>query len=520
MLEQKEKMQVSPSSESKGAASSPAVPVAVVRHPPARSFLQRQHWMVVSLYVLTDALLVNLAFLLAYWVRYELALGGTINESSQVAVSVYFPLMVATSVAVLLAFTWKGLYRLPRGSSWLDAMSVIVSGSLTAIAVVIILALAFVQANLYSRLIYLYTWLAIILLFGIARGLVMLLRRYLWQRGVDVLQVLVVGAGQAGQRIMKDVVERPEHGYKLVGYVEDNPDEKSWTIPIERRHAADITYLGNLDAIARAVDSNNVEEVIIALPAEQHSKIVEVIEHCRRSGVAFKLVPDLFEMSFNQVQINGINGVPLVGVKGVSLRGGNLLLKRGLDIAFTLLVLIPGVPLMLLTALAVKLTSPGPVILGQERVGKDGQVFKFYKFRSMYRDAEQRRAALLALSDREGIAFKMKNDPRTTPVGRITRKLSLDELPQLFNILKGDMSWVGPRPAIVPEVEKYDDWARQRLNITPGLTGLWQVSGRSDLSFEEMVKLDLYYAENWSLGLDLKILLRTIPAVISGRGAY
>ncbi len=472
------------------------------------------------MYVLTDALLVNLAFLLAYYVRYGLKLGGTVADTSQVPVSVYYPLMAATSAAVLLAFTWKGLYRLPRGSSWLDAMSLIVSGSLTALAVVIILALAFVQANLYSRLIYLYTWLAIILLFGLERWLVLLLRRYLWQRGIDVRQVLVVGAGRSGQRIMKDVVERPEHGYKLVGYVEDNPADKFWTVPIDRRRAADIVYLGNLEALARAVDSNEVEEVIIALPAEQHSKIVEVIEHCRRSGVAFKLVPDLFEMSFNQVQINGINGVPLVGVKEVSLRGFNLLLKRGMDIVLTVLMLIPGLPIMLLTALLIKLTSRGPIIFAQERVGKDGRTFQFYKFRSMYVDAEQRLAELLAYSDREGHHFKMVADPRRTPIGAIIRKLSIDELPQLFNILKGEMSWVGPRPAIIPEVEKYDDWARQRLNITPGLTGLWQVSGRSNLSFEEMVKLDLYYAENWSLGLDLKILLRTIPAVISGRGAY
>jgi exopolysaccharide biosynthesis polyprenyl glycosylphosphotransferase len=486
----------------------------------ARSFLQRRHWLVVTMYVLTDALLVNLAFLLAYWVRYGLKLGGTVTEASQLPISVYYPLMAATTAAVLLAFTWKGLYRLPRGSSWLDAMSIIVSGSLTALAVVIILALAFVQANLYSRLIYLYTWLAIMLLFGLARWLVLLLRRYLWQRGIDVRQVLVVGAGRAGQHIMKDVVERPEHGYKLVGYVEDNPADKFWTTPIDRRCATDIVYLGNLDAIARAVDSNQVEEVIIALPAEQHSKIVEVIEHCRRNGLAFKLVPDLFEMSFNQVQINGINGVPLVGVKEVSLSGFNLLLKRGMDITVTMLVLIPGLPLMLLTALLIKLTSRGPIILAQDRVGKNGRVFKCYKFRSMYQDAEARRAALLAHSDRKGIAFKMKNDPRKTPVGAVIRKLSVDELPQLFNILKGEMSLVGPRPPIIAEVEKYDDWARQRLNITPGLTGLWQVSGRSDLSFEEMVKLDLYYAENWSLGLDLKIILRTIPALLTARGAY
>lgn len=520
MLEQKEKMEVTPKGDGAVSSSNPAATPLPRAAAGAQSFLQRKRWLVVTLFLIADAMLVNFAFLLAYYVRYVLQIGKAVADANQVPLQFYYPLMAATTALMLLIFVWRGLYRLPRGSSWLDAMSIIAGGALTALAVAIILALAFGPSNLYSRLIYLYTWLAALLLFGVERLAVTWLRRGLWQRGIDVRRVLVVGAGQAGQRIMKDVVERPGHGYKLVGYVEDNAEDKFWTVPIDRRHSADIVYLGNLDAIARAVDSNAVAEVIIALPAEQHNKIIAVMEHCRRSGVAFKLVPDLFEMSFNQVQINGINGVPLVGVKEVSLQGGNLVLKRAMDIVITLIMLIPGVPIMLLTALLIKLTSRGPIIFAQERVGKDGRVFQFYKFRSMYVDAEERRAALLAHSDREGLHFKMVADPRRTPIGTVIRKLSIDELPQLFNILKGDMSWVGPRPAIIAEVAEYDDWARQRLNITPGLTGLWQVSGRSDLSFEEMVKLDLYYAENWSLGLDLKILLRTIPAVISGRGAY
>jgi lipopolysaccharide/colanic/teichoic acid biosynthesis glycosyltransferase len=200
--------------------------------------------------------------------------------------------------------------------------------------------------------------------------------------------------------------------------------------------------------------------------------------------------------------------------------GPRMAWKRPLDIALVLIGLPAFLPFFLLIALAIKLTSPGPVFFVQTRVGRNGRRFGMVKFRSMYRDAEARRAALLAQSDRAGLCFKSRNDPRITPVGRIIRRLSLDELPQLINVLRGDMSLVGPRPALPEEVAAYPARAMGRLAAPPGITGLWQVSGRADIGFEDMIELDLAYVRDASLATDLSILARTVGAVVSGRGAY
>jgi exopolysaccharide biosynthesis polyprenyl glycosylphosphotransferase len=236
--------------------------------------------------------------------------------------------------------------------------------------------------------------------------------------------------------------------------------------------------------------------------------------------VSFRLVPDLFEMRFNEVSIDALNGVPLIGVKDSALQGFNLYVKRVMDFALALVVLVVAAVPMAVIAGIIKLTSPGPVLFKQIRVGKDGRIFTCYKFRSMYKDAEERLEELREFSEVDGPIFKMRNDPRLTPFGKLLRRTSLDELPQLFNILRGEMSWVGPRPPTPQEVARYTEWHLKRLDVTPGLTGLWQVSGRSDLSFDEMVKLDLYYADNWSLTVDMMIILRTIPAVLKREGAY
>ncbi|HYP21542.1 MAG TPA: sugar transferase, partial [Chloroflexia bacterium] len=329
--------------------------------------------------------------------------------------------------------------------------------------------------------------------------------------------------GLAGQRIMKDIVERTDLGYKLTGYVSDvkeSPGGQNWRVPLRVRNGSMPQWLGTLKDVDRIICGRDVHEVIVALPATHHAQILNIIDSCRACGVDFKLVPDLFEMRFNEVRIDALNGVPLIGVKDVALQGFNLFVKRVMDVTLAVGSLTVAAIPMLFIALAVKLNSPGPVLFKQKRVGKGGEEFTCYKFRSMYEDAEQRLAEIAHLNEADGPIFKVKNDPRLTPVGRFLRRTSLDELPQLFNILKGEMSWVGPRPPLRREVDQYSDWHLKRLDVTPGLTGLWQVSGRSDLSFEEMVKLDIYYAENWSLAMDATIILKTIPAVVKRQGAY
>src|SRR5690606_3908743 len=225
--------------------------------------------------------------------------------------------------------------------------------------------------------------------------------------------------------------------------------------------------------------------------------------------------------ALDRVRINEVAGLALIEVKDARISGWNYAVKRAMDVVIATTVLTLAAPLMLLIAIAIKLDSPGPILFGQERVGKNGRRFTLYKFRSMCKDAEEKKAELLAAaSPKDGLLFKLKDDPRVTRVGRILRRTSLDELPQFFNVLVGEMSVVGPRPQVPSEVAAYEDWHYQRLMVTPGLTGLWQVNGRSNLTFDEMVKLDLYYAEHWSPWLDIKLILRTIPAVLLGRGAY
>lgn len=464
-------------------------------------------------------MVITLAFVLAYWARYDLQIGGDVAAENYVPINSYYILQVALTVILLLVFQFKGLYRLPRGSTWLDEVSVVTSSTTIGIAILIVLVFGFRPVS-YSRLLFGFSWVTVVILLGCERAFIGQIKRVLWARGVGVERVLVVGAGRIGQRIMQNILDQPALGYRLVGFLEDEPDSVEWTIPLIRGRADKLNGLGNFADICPVVRDYEIDEVIIALPSSAHSTILSVIDQCRRWEVDFKLVPDLYEMSFTKALINEVNGVPLIGVRDSSIRGLNLYVKRTMDVILTTIALVLLSPLILLTAILIKLDSPGPVFFRQTRVGKNGTLFTAYKFRSMKEKAEEELEKLACMNEASGPLFKIRCDPRVTRVGRVLRRTSLDEVPQLFNIVLGHMSWVGPRPGLPAEVAQYDDWHLERLELIPGLTGFWQVSGRSDIAFDEMVKLDLYYAENWSLALDIIILLKTIPAVIGGKGAY
>jgi exopolysaccharide biosynthesis polyprenyl glycosylphosphotransferase len=279
-------------------------------------------------------------------------------------------------------------------------------------------------------------------------------------------------------------------------------------------------HLGGTDKLGEVVAARGIDEVIIALPPRDHDRIVEMIDLCRQYDVEFKVVPDLYTMALDNVNIHEVAGMPLIGLKPPQISGWNFFVKRTMDVALSAFVLGAFSWLFMLIAVAIKIDSRGPVLFKQERVGRGGRRFTCYKFRTMVNDAEAQRAGLEASNRQGSLLFKLKDDPRRTRVGRILRRSSLDEVPQFINVLTGSMSVVGPRPAIPPEVAEYEDWHFDRLLVLPGLTGLWQVNGRSNLSFDEMVRLDLYYAENWSPWLDIKTMLRTVPAIVTARGAY
>jgi exopolysaccharide biosynthesis polyprenyl glycosylphosphotransferase len=484
---------------------------------------RRAHFGLLAARIGADGLLLAAAFVLAYWLRYGLELGRDVSApESFLTLSAFYPYIAIYVGITLFLLRMRGLYALPRGASWVNHMGVIAGGSFIGVSALTLGVLLF-YAVLPSRLVFIYLWLCTLAVFAVERFVYRRARIWLWRRGLNIRKALVVGTGQAAQRIMKDIAERPDLGYKLLGYVSDTldaPGGASWRVPISRRYSASLKRLGGLRDAGELIGQHGPHEVIVALPASQHAQTLAILDSCRELGVEFKLAPDLCEMRFNEVRIDALNGVPLIGVKDLALQGVNLFIKRCMDVVLVLIALAMASIPMLAIAGAIKLTSPGPVFFRQKRVGKGGRVFTCYKFRSMYRDAEARLEEIRHLNEVDGPIFKMKNDPRLTRVGKLLRQTSLDELPQLFNILKGDMSWVGPRPPTPSEVEKYSDWHLKRLDVTAGLTGLWQVSGRSNLSFDEMVKLDLYYAENWSLAFDITIMLRTVPAVLKRAGAY
>lgn len=460
-----------------------------------------------------------LGFALAYWVRYGLQLGGAVPEINYQPLSSFLWISLALVAILLLILEARGLYRLPRGTSWLETLTRIAGGTTLAIAVLVVLLYG--TQTYYTRLLYAYAWFTTVLCVGIGRALVRWLLGWLWRQGIGAERILVVGAGNMGQLVMRTIRQQPQLGYYLVGYLAESPASGGGTAAEGGLPEEDPPrYLGRPDDLALLLEPCHIDEVIIALPSEAHPTTLEAANQCQKAGVLFRIAPDLFEMSFDRVDIGQLGGMPLIGLKEVAIRGWNLVLKRALDIILSSATLTLGAPLLVLIAVAIRVDSPGPILFAQKRIGRRGRPFTVVKFRTMHQYAEMEKERLAPLNEASGPLFKIRDDPRVTRVGRILRRASLDELPQVFNILMGEMSWVGPRPGTPDEVARYQPWQNKRLEVLPGLTGLWQTSGRSDLSFDDMVRLDIYYIENWSLWLDVTLLLRTIPAVILGRGAY
>ncbi len=456
-----------------------------------------------------DAILINAGFAVAWYLRYQLQVGREVAAADYLPLSDYFGIELLLTGCLLLIYWLNGVYGRRRRQGWVEEVSGVTSGALLGVAVMIV-AVFYLRPAGYSRLVFIYTAFTIIGLLALSRAIDRIRQAYLRRKGFGLRRVLVVGEGPIGRMIMQNVVAQPELGFQIVGFVDEEV----------RQSLGRLQYLGTCADVSRLVASHDVDEVFIALPSASHLKITEILLACGQQKVSFRIVPDFFELSLNQIDVTEINGIPLIGLRDVSWRGSGQLLKRVLDVLVSSVGLILVSPLLAIIAIAIKLDSPGPILVCQHRIGRSGNAFLFYKFRSMRDRADRELASLLAQNEADGPIFKMRNDPRRTRVGRWIRRYSLDELPQLFNVLRGDMSLIGPRPGFPHEVDQYLDWHRRRLDVSPGITGLWQVSGRSDLPFDEMALLDIWYIENWSLGLDLKILVRTVPTVVFGDGAY
>ncbi len=464
------------------------------------------------LLVISDAILINVAFAIAYWIRYDLQWFRAVDPAFHTSYRAYVPFILVLTILLLIAFRLEGVYTLRRGTSWLDEVYAIANGTTTGIIIMIVVTF-FYQPLFYSRLIFLYAAILIPVVLALARAVKAIAIARLRRRGIGVDHVVIVGAGETGRTVLRNLVAQPQYGYRVLGFLDDNPEKGQTDI-------GPFKALGSIDNLPYILTQHQVDEVIVALPWQYHRRIARIIAEAERAGVRVRVVPDLLQLSLSRVHMDQVAGIPLLSVRETMLTGWNLALKRVMDIIISGMGLILLSPLLALIALAIRLDTPGPVLFPQTRIGRGGQPFTIYKFRSMIANAEEVRPYLDALNEVDGPMFKIKDDPRRTRVGRILRRTSLDELPQLYNVLRGDMSLVGPRPALPDEVAQYQDWHKKRLEVSPGLTGLWQVSGRSKLSFDEMVLLDIYYVENWSPTLDLRIMLKTIPLVLMGEGAY
>ena len=332
-----------------------------------------------------------------------------------------------------------------------------------------------------------------------------------------VQTTIIAGAGDVGQLIARKLLQHPEYGLDVVGFVDDTPKER-------RNGLGDVNLLGTPSQLRELVAEHDVDRVIVAFSNDSHEKTLEVIRSLSDAWVQVDIVPRLFEVMGPACELHSVEGLPLLTVPPAQLSRSSLFLKRALDVTVSAVGLLLLAPLFAFVAFAIKRNSDGPVFFRQLRIGADGKSFRIYKFRTMVADADERKHEYAHLNRHAGDGgdprmFKISDDPRVTRVGRFLRRYLIDELPQLINVLRGEMSLVGPRPLVAEEHRHVEGWATKRLRLKPGMTGLWQVLGASEIPFDEMVRLDYVYVTTWSLWNDIRLLLRTIPllANLSGK---
>ncbi len=474
--------------------------------------LRQQAKRITIIQILIDAIWIGIAFFLTFNLRDMefLALFEGIRAHSA-DLDLYIWILLINVPLTIIIMRSNGAYD-PRATLSLFDLVWIIFKSILLAMLALGTILYFMKYQHISRL--------FIFLIGVMTFVVLILERMLFhyvQRkirlsGYNNRNVLVVGTGPRAREFTRLILSHAEWGLRIIGYVDDEPREEDARI-LEGQ------IIGTIGDIPRLVRENVVDEVIVAIPRRYLDRVEDVVHLCEETGIETTVLADLYDTMIANTHLSFIHDIPLLTFSTVPAQEWKLLIKATIDMISAALLLFGLAPLLLFIAISVKLTSRGPVLYRQRRLGLHGREFFLYKFRSMYVDAEARLEELKHLNEMTGPVFKITKDPRVTKIGRFIRKTSLDELPQLFNVLRGEMSLVGPRPPIPHEVDQYKRWQHRRLSMKPGITCIWQVNGRNKIGFEDWMKLDLQYIDNWSLGMDLKIILKTIPVVLFGYGA-
>jgi exopolysaccharide biosynthesis polyprenyl glycosylphosphotransferase len=465
--------------------------------------LLRRYGVSIGLFI-GDLLLTLAALFCSAWWRPYLPLGHYVPPDRATP---------AWQVYLLVGLIWAGVflilgvYDTARHHRVVDELqTVTVSVGLAGLVFAGALYFSFREISRLQALLFITLDWSLLLGFRlVARALLRLFRP-----AVGARRVLVVGAGPVGQDAAGMIQQYAWAGLELVGFLDDKVPESPQDPPI----------LGRLEQAVQVVESQRVDEVVVALPLRAHRRLVETVLALQRTRASVRVVPDFFDLAFVRASLEDFGGMPLIGLREPALDPFQRAVKRALDLMLACVALLISLPIMALVALGIKLDSPGPVLFKQQRVGENGRLFWMYKFRSMVEDADAHVGDVIKTNEDGALLYKRQDDPRVTRIGRIIRRLSLDELPQFFNVLKGEMSLVGPRPELPWLVEEYEDWQCKRFAVPQGITGWWQVNGRSDKPMHLHTEEDLYYIQHYSLLLDLQILWRTLGAVLRSRGAY
>lgn len=469
--------------------------------------------------VLLDGIIVAFSFFAAYFVRqyfpsiYKLDIFPSIQvfQAPLASLSDYLVVLFFVVPLWVSMLFINDLYLPMRTRKFYEILWGIIKSSF--ISVFIFGAIVFLfRLDYVSRLFFVFFVIIVSGLLLLEKSLIFSAAHYARRRGYDYRRLLIVGTGKRAAKFIKMIKQHPEWGFQIFGAVEDEPGRGIDQVD-------DVGVIGDIDNLSPLLHRHAIDEVIFVIPRLRLHHMTNAIASCEIEGVKATIAVDLFDMKIARARQTELNDVPLLTFDPVVAKEGQLFIKRIIDIAISGVMIILLAPLLLITTLLIKFTSPGPVLFTQRRVGLNGRKFTLYKFRTMYKGAEKKLSKLEQLNEMGGPVFKIKKDPRITPFGKILRKFSIDELPQLFNVFVGQMSLVGPRPPIPKEVVQYEPWQRRRLSMRPGLSCLWQVSGRNKIDFDEWMKLDLRYLDNWSIWLDFKIMVKTIPVVMFGIGA-
>lgn len=466
-----------------------------------------------------DLLLVALSFVGAYWLRSTLLPALGLRQAHLYPLSLYLPLLpIALTIWGFLLYG-SGIYGSQRTTSLPEeAWHIVRTCALGAVLLVLVIFVLRLDEALLGpdRISRLWIGLLVALAATLLLGRMVFVRtaaRWVRLHGYNYRTILIVGCNETGRSVAESIDRHSYWGYRILGFVSENGSRD-----VDRPFAGR-AVMGSLDELPEILENRVIDEVIFALDRQRLHLLEDLMLGLEEQGIRTRLALNLFPHAHAKVEVGDLDGLPLMTFSTTPTSELRMLGKRVLDVVISTVLLVLSLPAMLIVALLIKVGRGGTVLFRQTRCGLNGRLFTLYKFRTMIHNAEAQKGNLAHLNEMGGPAFKVRSDPRVTPLGRILRKFSLDELPQLWNVLRGDMSMVGPRPPVPAEVAQYQRWQRRRLSMRPGLTCLWQISGRNQVDFDRWMELDLEYIDNWTPALDLKILAKTIPVVLSGRGA-